>query len=397
MPATPDLTDINNFFYTRKNQFENNVRSLAFQVNPFPDLFPTQPYTLEDGLQPEVITATHELPTSYPFGLAAQAIANGTGNPATVDATVVKSGSEKRSFALECKAFESEVIDLNTMQWKHRAVEMVKAKERGLKDFSTTFMADWYRTKNIGMVDTKWTTTGAGAFDDKSDSLYDFTSLDLPSYYFSWRHADAAYEYLLSVGAGGEEFRVGQAEGEPVFSIICGPGYKRELFGRDEDVREVINYSKDSMKNFLARGIRHAVNGLAPNCDQWPVRYKVVDDVLTPVHPFINIDTTNGRKWKLNPAYKTEVNGGEALYEAITITARNVYTVKPRPIGPTAFSKASFGQVPYAGEVNWINNKDMGANKLGNLGFYRMDFQMAARPEFPQMAVSILTKAMDAN
>jgi hypothetical protein len=396
MPA-PNLTDIDNFFRTRKNQYEDDIRSLAFQVNPFADLYPTQPFQLEDGLTPEVVTATHELPTSYPFGLTAQPIASGTGNPATVDATVIKSGSELRSFGLEATAFQSEVIDLNTMQWKHRAMAMVKAKEQGLKDYATTFMADWSRTKNIGMVDTKWTTTGPGAVDAKSDSLYTFAGLTLPTHYFSWRHADAAYEYLVSVGAGAAEFRIGQAEGEPVFSMIVGPGYKRELFGRDEDVREVINYSADSMKNFIARGIKTAVNGLAPNCDQWPIRYKVVSSVLTPIHPFTNIDASTGRKWKLNPAYKTVANGGEALYEVITITARNVYTVKPRPIGPTAFSKATFGQVSYAGEVNWINNKDMAANIHGNLGFYRMDFQMGARPEYPQMAVSILTKAMDAN
>jgi hypothetical protein len=51
--------------------------------------------------------------------------------------------------------------------------------------------------------------------------------------------------------------------------------------------------------------------------------------------------------------------------------------------------------VTYAGDVRWINNPDMCYNKLGNMGFYRMDIQVAAKPIFPDNGFSIVTLALD--
>lgn len=391
MPATPDLTDISNYFAGRKDQIEKNIYHRTWRTNPFISMFKREPFTMEDGRIPEVLTNTHELPTAYPFGLANQALASGTGNPATVAATVIKSGHKKRTYQLEVTAFESEVLDLHTMQNRFQVAQQTKNKERGLADFGTVWMGDWYRVKNIGMINTKVSTNSATGYASKSDALYNFSTLALPTQYFSWAHANLIYDMMVRLGAG--EFAVGSAMGAPVFALVCGPGYKRELYQDNEEVRETINYSPDSKLNFAARGINQAVNGFAPNVDEFPIRYAA--DGTTPIYPTINQATTDGQESIPNPNYRTVAQGGLAVYEVITILCRDIYTVKPRPVGPTSFGQATFNAINYTGEVKWINNPDMGTNKLGNLGFYRMDIQQAAKPEYPELGVSVLTLAKD--
>lgn len=388
---TPNLTDINNYFAGRPNLMDSNIRQRNWRTNPWITMFKRTPFTMEDGRVPEILTNTYELPTAYPFGLPNQALSTGTGNPATVDATIVKSGHKKRNYQLEVAAFESEVIDLHTVQNMFQGVQQVKNKEKGLSNYATVWLSDWYRVHNIGMVNTKLSTTSTTSFARKSDALYDFSTLALPTAYFNWVHAALLYDEMIRAGAG--EFKVGDSMGSPIFTISCGPGYKRELFQNDDEVRETINFSSDAKMNLAPRGITQSVNGFAPNIDDFPIRYAA--DGVTPIYPTINQATTIGQESIANPNYRTVDQGGLAVYEIISIHCRDIYTVKPRPIGPTQFGKAGFDATDFTGEIQWINNKDMATNKLGNLGFYRFDFQQAAMPENPEMGYSVLTLAKD--
>jgi len=145
--------------------------------------------------------------------------------------------------------------------------------------------------------------------------------------------------------------------------------------------------------NLGPRGITQAVNGFAPNIDEFPIRYAA--DGTTALYPTVNQNTTVGRESVPNANYKTVAQGGLAVYEVITILCRDIYTMKARPVGPTQFGQAKFDPTSYGGEVRFINNPDMGTNKLGNLGFYRFDIQQAAKPEYPELGMSILTLARD--
>jgi hypothetical protein len=75
--------------------------------------------------------------------------------------------------------------------------------------------------------------------------------------------------------------------------------------------------------------------------------------------------------------------------------ARGIYSRRPRPVGPIQAGMEAFNPITYSGEVRWINNPDMTTNTLGNFGFYRIDIQQAAMPEFPELGFAILTLAVD--
>lgn len=392
--AAPDLTNINSYFETRKNQFENNIFARFWTTNPYAGLIESKPFELEMGLTPTVITATHELPTSYPFSETDLVLSAGTGN-AACSPTVenIGGGYINRDFTLTVKAFQTEVFCLTDLQFKFQWEQQARFREKGLGDFVTQYFADWYRVKNIGMINAKVSTQASGTFDEASNSNSNFSAVDVPAVVLGWTHLANLYDRLNQIGA--QQNAVGMAEGEPVYALNVGPGLKRLLFQTTDTIRQTVNFTdmgKEYSRNFLARGISTAINGFLPNVDLCSIRY---DSSLQPIYPFTNTAATKGTKAIQNSAYRTVANGGNAVYEAFSVMARGIYSRRPRPVGPIQASMQSFNPVTYAGEVRWINNPDMDVNILGNYGFYRIDIQQAAMPEFPELGFTGITLAVD--
>jgi hypothetical protein len=390
----PSLSAINNYLATSKNQFDKKLIHRVWRTNPYVAFFPRVEYDPAEGLIPEVITSTHELPTAYPTGLPNLALSTGSG-AAACDPTsvVIKSGHKKRTYQLEVASFETEAICLTDLIFGYQAAQQVANKERGLVEFGTVFHADWLRWKNLGMHNHKASTTSATGLATKQDALYDFSTLAVPTQYLNWGHLNYLYDYFIRLGAGMPDHKLGDAGGMPTFGIGIGPGYKRALYQNDDFTRETIQYSSDVKDNLMARGTTQAVNGFAPTVDEYPMRFAA--NGTTIIYPTINQDTTVGRESVPNPNYRTVANGGLAVYEVVTVLMRGTYQVRPRSTGATQFGKAKFDAQNFFGDIRWINNANMTDNKRGDKGFYLFDSQQAAKPLVPELGMSILTLALD--
>lgn len=391
----PSLANINSFFETRRNQFEQNIYARDWMSNPYAGLIDSKPYELEMGLTSTVITAEHELPSSYlPLTQTALALSTGTGNAAcTGTPTIIGGGYTNRDFSMNQWQFETEVFCLTDLQFKFQWEQQAKFREKGLGDFVTAFMGDWYRINNIGMINAKLSTTSPTAFTRISNGNFTFAGLTLPTVKLEWAHLNQLYDELNQIGA--QQNAVGMSDGTPVYALNLKSGIKRRLFQGNTLVRTSVDFldmGKEYSRNFKARGIDTAIYGFLPNVDLYQVRY---DGGMQPIYPFYNVNTTKGTKATANPYYLTVANGGNAVYEVVTVMARGVYSRRPRPVGPTGAGMQQFNPVTYAGEVRWINNPDMDVNKLGNYGFYHIDIQQAAMPEFPELGFAILTLAED--
>ena len=109
-------------------------------------------------------------------------------------------------------------------------------------------------------------------------------------------------------------------------------------------------------------------------------------------HPELII-VARGRKHVENTKYLSTARGGRAQYEVATILPTGVYETHYEPVDPTAFSGMSFKPQDYVGEFKWINNPTFeGDNDRGNLGYYLADIRAAAKPKFPDLGYSILSK-----
>jgi hypothetical protein len=396
-----NLTNINSYFLTRRSQFEQNIFARFWTTDPNAGLIEQKPFELEMGLTPTVVTATHDLPTSYlPLTQTALALSNGTGNTACNPGVVtIGGGYITRNFNLTVNAFQTEVFCLTDLQFKFQWEQQARFREKGLGDYVTQFQGDWGRVNNIGQLNTKISTTGAGVFTQATSALFDFSALagSLPTVALDWAMLGQLYDRLNQIGA--QQNAVGMSDGTPVYALNVGPGLKRLLYQGSSTAASLVRTSVDFMdmgkeysRNFLARGIDTAINGFLPNVDLCQVRY---DSQLNPLYPYVNNPVTVGTGAAPNPNYRTVANGGLAVYEAFTVMARGVYSKRPRPVGPLQAGLEAFNPVTYSGEVRWINNPDMSTNALGNFGFYRLDIQQAAMPEFPELGFAGITIAVD--
>lgn len=387
----PDLVDINNFFIQSINQFQMPIYNWVWITNPYISLFNRAEFEPLEGLIPQVNTTTAEQPTAYPFNLANLELGDGTGTSCNVTPDTINYGYITRNYRLQVDAKETPIICLTDLQFDWQAAQTVGNLQNNLKQYATTWWSDWYRVQNIGMINNKITTLAAGAVDSAQNSNYNYSGLTLPTTALSWDHLNPLYDVMAQLG--GSLNAVGMSEGNPLYALGIGPGYKRKLWQTDTQTRDTVNWG-DAFQNFQARGINTSINGYIPNLDLYPMRFE--SDGTTPIYPFINYDVTKGRGFKINPDWYTTARGGQAVYEQFTILCKDIYEVRPRPVGPRQYANATFDTVlNYVGDFYWINNKDMNENILGNKGFYRLDMQVAAKPVRPEVGFTGLTLALD--
>jgi len=392
-----DLEAVNNLFAQEVNQYQEPIYNWIWRTNPYIALFQRKEFVPTEGLIPKVITTTSELPTSYPTDLDNLALSDGTADACDIPPTTILDGYIERNYQLETAAFNTRVLCLTDLQFDWQVSQMIGNFQQNLGQYATVFWSDWYRIKNLCMINAKIGTLASGAFVETDDSLCNFSGLvadgGTPTVNLSWDHLNPLYDKMIRNGAGLSA--VGMAEGQPLFSLSCGPGYKRLLFQDDSKVRDTVNWG-DAFQNFTARGINTSINGYIPNVDDFPLRYAA--DKTTLIYPTINVAATKGRKFIPNPDYYTVANGGLAVYEVVWVLCRDIYEVRPRPVGPTTFGMAAFNPINYVMDLTWINNRTFGGtNDLGNKGYYQMQFACAAKPVRPELGFSILTLAVDAN
>lgn len=395
----PDCAVLNNLFQQVINQFQEPIYKKIFRQNPYLTLVPRAEFVDMDGLQPKVVTSTSELPTSYPTDLANLALTDGTGDTCTPSPATILDGNIVRDYQLEVDAFNSRTFCLTDLQFSWQAEQMVANVQQLLGQYITVRLSDWYRLKNICMINNKLGTLAAGetVVDENGDC--DFSGLvgagGTPTAQLSWDHLNPLYDEQIQVGAG--DHAVGYSEGQPLFALALGPGYKRKLWQDDSMVRDTVNWG-DAFQNFTARGINTSINGFIPNVDNFIPR---LDASFNFIYPTINTNATKGRKWIPNPAYRAVSSGrvdAEAVYEVFYVMPRDIWEARFRPVGTTQFAQAGFNPVNYIGDIQWINNKTFcGTNDQGTKGYYRMDLQMAAKPIFPEFGYAGLTLAYDGN
>jgi hypothetical protein len=324
--AAPDFTDLNQLMVTAKNLFTEPIYNWTWRVNPYISMFTRREFEPMDGLVPEVVTTTSELPTSYPDSLSNLALSNGTGSGACdVDATVIQPGYINRSYRLEVDAWQTPVLCLTDLQFSWKAEQTIANLQTNLGQFTTVRTSDLYRMWNIRMVNTKVSTLSGNAVDTDSNSDTDFTGVNVPTDYIEWEHLDPLYDIAMQLGA--EQSAVGYSEGMPLLALCCGPGIKRKLFQNSDKVRATVNWG-DAFQNFTARGINTSINGFIPNLDLYPVRYAA--DGTTKIYPTRNVAATSGMKSEPNPNYRTVANGGLAVYESMCCAVTSTKCARAR-------------------------------------------------------------------
>ena len=399
--------NIDHYFESRIDQFHKNIITRIHRTNPFRSLVPMRKMDLAEGLTPTIITNTHEFPTAYPTALTAVAFSTGTGDTACDPArTTIKRGSVQRTFSLEGVSFDTDDFCVSDIKRSHQAARAASDFEKGLGEYVQVFWSDYARVQNIGMVDFKYSTTGAASVEETESTKADFTDITtLPTFELNWDHLRHLYWDLVRRGAA-QELAIGMAGGQPVFPLIAGVGILDRLFLDDDIVRKEVRFfdPKSNLKPLGYASNAMSVSGFLPIADVFPVRYGKTGGIATPadlvaanmIYPTTNAAATKGQKHIPNVNYPVSDNGGLAEYEVVTILPKEIYELRYEAANPTVFSKMDFKPVDYLGEFSWVNNKTFrGDNDRGNIGYYLADIRVGPASLNPDYAKTIVTLAVD--
>lgn len=398
------MADINTYFSERRNQFHKTVYQKLWRSNPFRTLVPMSAFDLSEGRTPTVRTLTHELPTSYPSALSEVVMSTGTGNAQCQPTpTTIKPGELQRTFKLFQTAFNTDTVCLSDLKRAVDAAQTVAGFERALSEYINVWWGDWYRLQNIANVNNKAVTRASGSLIVAESTAADFTGIgaSLPNDFLSMDHLKQIYWQLCRNGLA-DELAVGRdSRGRPVLPLIAGPGIIGRLF-TNSDTKEQVKFF-DPAKNLEILGYDGAVNGFLPVVDLFPMRFGKTGGIASAadltlanaIYPTTNANATVGRRYTARATYNLNgVNGGLAEYEVATILGRQVWEAKFESVDPTQFSGMKFDPANYIGEFQWINQKTfLGDNDRGNLGYYLADIRCGAKPIFPELGYTILTKA----
>lgn len=403
------MANVNSYFRGRINQFHANVYSKHYRSNPFRSIVPMSAFDLSEGTTPIVRTLTHELPEAYPTALTAVGTSNNTGNPqCNPPTTTIKRGETQRTFQLYGASFNTDVVCLSDLKRAEQMAQAAADFEKSLTEYVQVWWGDWYRIQNIAQVDNKVATKASNGLAIAVNQDGDHHGLaSLPDADLNWDHLTQVYWELVRNGLA-DELAVGRdSKGRPVLPLHAGPGVINALWKNDTNVKEQVKFF-DSAQNLKLLGYDGAINGFLPVLDIFPIRYGKVTTGITGVadlvpanmqYPTANADATIGRKSTNRSQYLTVARGGLAEYEVVTILGRDVWEAKYEAVDPSSFSGMKFKPQSYIGEFKWIggdeNKTFLGDNDRGNLGYYLADIRCGAKPIYPELGYSILTKARD--
>ena len=218
-------------------------------------------------------------------------------------------------------------------------------------------------------------------------SVFRILNTDLPTAGLDWDvNMHIFYNKLARRGA--KKYAFGMAEGKAVYSLTTSPEVQKDLF-KDQKQTDIRYYNPKA--NFTVRGITGAVDGFMPNEDDFVIRY---DALMRPIYPTVNSSTTRGYLYAENPDYDPTAKGGAAVYETFTILAKECWEQRPRPLNHASHGDANFVKAQdYTAELAWTNNRTYkGTNDRGNKGYWRADWQKAAKPLRPENGFTGLVK-----
>lgn len=392
--ANPSLTDINNQILPVivDNYLQTILTHLTPNTDPYMPYIGVGTWDPMRGLSQTQVRATGELPTAMPGAGTALAQNDGSGN-VDLSATTIAFGRTTRAYALAGWAFQTETFQVSDFQHDFQALDFIQAYEAILMKYQRQHITDWKRENLVGNTDRKISVkgTGANAYEEVSNQTARFGGLDAlyaekPTTPVNWGVLQTLYNLLLREGA--QDYAVGTDQlGNPVFPLILGPTAAASLFRDTESIATPINYSGDTGALLTPYGTKRAVRGFMPVIDHEIPRFEdnYEDDGFDNIYPWENTTnstnpTGSGRRYRKNANYEPVAAGGQAQYELFYIPTRALMEMHIRPPQSTSYSQMVFKAQNYAGDLQWINNPDMGNNKLGDKGFFYMQNFCAAKP-----------------
>ena len=213
-------------------------------------------------------------------------------------------------------------------------------------------------------------------------------------------HLDLIAQELIEEGAteGDSNGWITLGDGGPVFPLLIGMEASHKIVKNSgADYRNDLRYGEPN--ELLKRlGASRVLGNFRHVPTIMPMRYTFNDttDAYTRINQYVEADATKGKKYTINPSWKT------ATHEAAVVLNPNVYTAEAvRPV--TAAGGLNWSPQNYNGDWKWVtglNNisdagvdvSTNGADPFQKLGRHFCEYMFAMKPVRPDDGVVIIFK-----
>ena len=370
---------VNSLFQSYTSQFGVDIWDRYSQDSVWGKLTRVGKFPQGLGTTLNEITVERVLSGSLENDWADVAVSNGTSSNGCVPAPVDLSfGQTVRPWGLQTKAYQTPCICLDDLKHSYLIENQVSKTVDALTQLTKT-VSDYRRRYNyMSMV---------GAIQSSYNTEYpagNLNAVPVPTSPLGQDQLDELRVQILRDGGGRNA--LGKEDGQPVLGLICSPEQSRNLLRNNADLRQDNRFATPS-ELVAPLGVSRSYMGYYHMGDFEIPRFTYSGGVYTPIYPFVQVGTTQGYKWDLNPLYNTAPIEGAYIYHP------DVYEEALQQVGPN-IKGAAFNDFPhyYNGQFFWLNILSEAYNPLGKNGRWLSVFQSGARPINPTLGKFILLK-----
>jgi hypothetical protein len=360
-------------------------------------------------------------------------------------ATQIQFAQTLRAYNLTQTALESPRISVNDLRFSLKRKEQLSNIFAILQENTSYAWQDRFRDEYTRLAQNKINVAvdGQGKLIANSGEASAF-SLTTPTSGLVQGVLDRVYMKLIRDGAGNNP--LDRENARPVFGAILSSEASRKLIAENADIRQDYRWSSKVNELLAPLGIERSYAGFFHMVDDWLPRHDayaldsaasagatvvVLDGgadtlrvglpvsgegvaagtVVTGIDgaevglslplvanvaggaklyfrrlPYKAVQTTQGSKWDIDPAYET------AEFEDTIIFHQDVFTnLVPKPI-TAAGSNVTFDAVSYMGDFKWKNILNEVTNPDGTLGYFRAILSSGSKPIRPEWGYVIRHK-----
>jgi hypothetical protein len=376
---------VNDLFERETNRFNIDIQERYRVQSPWGRLLRVGKFPQQMGTTITEETIERVLSGSFETDWTSVGTSNGSASNGCVPATNdLQFGQTLRTWNLMEKAYQTPCICLDDLKTSFQIENQVAKTVRSLTQLTQTVLDNRRRSeylRQVGLIssgDTTLTVNGAGS----STQAAVLAATPLPTAQLSQDDLDELRVQLIRDGAAEDALGVG--DGQPMMGLIISPEGSRQLLRNNPELRQDTRYAEPSQL-VAPLGVKRDYLGFYHLADFEAPRFDYINGTYVQQYPFVQVATSNGIAWNLNPGYNT------AAYEVAYIFHRNVYEEAVQQVGPN-IPGAAFDDYPYyySGQFFWLNIRDAANNPLGKVGRWLAIFQNGTRPLAPYLGRAIL-------
>ena len=388
-PAIPaNCQAVTNTLLTESGRLVDPIYRRAIAQRPIVALMSADRGAWQNGMGFSVNAVTFErtLPSSIDDNWTAITASDGDSNNACLPPKeTLVFGETTRNYAPKHVSAETGLFCIRDIMFDWQFEEMLVNHTRVLGEYAAWKWAVHYTSEYFRLAGHKLTLNSGNVITDSTSA---YSTATPATGKLNQSVLDDIYLNLSREG-GDEPFGWDMDGDAPVFAAIMSAETSRSIIRDNPDLRQDIRFAYEGkgdqspLLNSLGHK-RRSYGGFAHFIDPFPRRFILSGGAYVQIHPYVQVATTNGFAWNLNPAYKT------APYEeTIIYHKRNYQSLVVNNVSNPA-PGWKFDPISYMGDFTVRNILERTCNPDGTMIFWRAVFADASKPINPFMGYTIL-------